>query len=129
MKIIDLPIFGFLVHIFLLVAICLSIFQYYESWQINTQIEKSKNTIAIIQENIDNLRSPNNFLNSDDYKEKISRDANLKIEGEYIIDTSGLEDVEQEISNFIPSQGVDKKSNLEKWWFCFFSPLRNQCIK
>ncbi len=129
MRVVDLPIFGFLVHVFLLAAIGLSIFQYYESWQVNTQIEKSKTTIAIIQENIDNLRSPNNFLNSDNYKEKISRDANLKIEGEYVIDTSGLEDVEQKITNFVPSQEVNRKSNIKKWWFCFFSPLRNQCAK
>lgn len=129
MKILELPIFKFAVHVFLLVALAISIYQYYESWQNQVKIEQEKTQTALIYENLDNLRSPNNYLNSEIYKEKLSRDLNLKKEGEEVIDTSGVEDLEQTPSNYIPPEKIDRKSNVEKWWECFFSPGRDACIE
>jgi hypothetical protein len=128
MKFLELPIFKFAVHVFLLVALGLSIYQYYESWRMEVQIEEEQTQIALIQENLDNLRSPNNYLNSDIYKEKLSRDLNLKKEGEQVIDTSGVEDLEQTPSNYVPPEKISRKSNIEKWWDCFFSPERDACV-
>jgi hypothetical protein len=129
MKFLELPIFKFLVHVFLLVALAISIYQYYESWQNQVKIEQEKTQTALIYENLDNLRSPNNYLNSDLYKEKLSRDLNLKKEGEEVIDTSGIEALEQTPSNYIPPEKIERKSNVEKWWDCFFSPERDACLQ
>jgi hypothetical protein len=128
MKFTELPIFSFLVHVFLLVALALSVYQYYQSWQTEVLIREEKTSIALIQENLDNLRSPNNYLNSEVYKDKLGRDLNLKQEGEEVIDTSGVEDLEQDPSSYIPPEKIDRKTNAEKWWDCFFSPRRDACL-
>lgn len=128
MRFLELPIFKFGVHLFLLLSLFLSIYQYYETWILGVNISKEQTKIAIIQENLDNLRSPNNYLSSDIYKTKLSRDLNLIQQGEEVIDTSGIESVEQLPTNYIPPAKIDRKTNTEKWWDCFFSPLRDACV-
>lgn len=128
MKLLELPVFRFLVHVFLLLALAVSLYQYYESWVISVNIRREQTAIALIQENLDNLRGPNNYLNSDIYKVKLSRDLNLKRQGEEVIDTSGIEHVNQAPFEYIPASKIERKTNLEKWWDCFFGPQRDVCV-
>jgi|GEM_PF-2108442 len=124
----QLPLFGFLIHVILLFTILYGTVQYYNFWETQVLLSKNRSELILIQENINNLQSADNYINSDVYKEKLRKDLNYQKEGEIIIDVSGLEDVEQQMTIFTPQVSAKNLSNLEKWWFCFFDPLQIRCL-
>lgn len=91
-------------------------------------LSKNRAELNSIQENINNLQSSNNYLNSPVYTEKLRKDLNYQKEGETVIDVSGLENVEQQTTIFTPEVVTNNLTNLEKWWLCFFYPEQIRCF-
>ncbi len=124
----QLPLFGFIIHVILLFTILYGIVQYYNFWETQVLLNKNRSELVLIQENINNLQTADNYINSNIYKEKLRKDLNYQKEGEIIIDVSGLEDVEQQVTIFTPKTTTSNLTNLEKWWFCFFNPVQVGCL-
>ena len=123
-----IPLVSFLVHVILLFTILYGISQYYNFWEVQILLSKNRAELTSIQENINNLQSSNNYLNSPVYTEKLRKDLNYQKEGETVIDVSGLENVEQQATIFTPEVVTSNLTNLEKWWLCFFNPKQIRCF-
>jgi len=123
-----IPLVSFLVHLILLSTILYGISQYYNYWEVQILLSKNRAELTSIQENINNLQSSNNYLNSPVYTEKLRKDLNYQKEGETVIDVSGLENVEQQTTIFTPEVVTSNLTNLEKWWLCFFNPEQIRCF-
>jgi len=124
----QIPLIRFAVHLIIIVGFTLNMVQFYRVWQVNVAIEQQKTTLEIWND----LTTHEAYLRSNLYAEKYSKDKNYRKIGEEVIDTSSIEEIyrpSQEEIIYAPASLVNQKSNLEKWWECFFGNNRDECVK
>jgi len=113
----QIPIVKLTIHILIVAGLAANIWQFYRVWDINQKIDKENKQLEILKQQTNDARNQKDYFNSDLYKEKYSKqDLNFKKKGEEVIDTSLLENVNDNSgSTYIPSSSNNSNSNLQKW--------------
>jgi len=124
----QIPLVRLGVHVVIVVGFVLNIAQLYRAWEVRVAIAQQRTVLEIWND----LDTHEAYLRSDLYEEKYRKDKNYSNLGEEVVDTSSIEDVYRPGENefqYAPSSSVQEKSNLEKWYECFFGVNRDECAR
>jgi len=124
----QIPLVRLAIHVIIIAGFVLNIYQFYRVWEVQVATNQSRT----ILETWSDLDTQEAYLQSPLYKEKFSKDKNYSKRGEEVIDTSAVEDGTKPQPNefiYASSSAVGQKSNVEKWWECFFGKNRDECVK
>jgi cell division protein FtsB len=116
-----LTIFGFIILIFVSIALGKEI---YRRYQINQEIKKVKEEIEDLEKKNRELQALIDYLNTDSFKEIQARqNLGLQKEGEQAVAIEpGLFTPSEKNEATFESNNTKESSNARKWWDYFFAP-------
>jgi hypothetical protein len=119
------PLVKFGVHVFLILALWLNVYHFYNLWQVENEITEKDDEIQRVKE----FTSQSGYFESELFREKYIKERNYKKKGEVVLDTSQIDGSDTRPNpNYIPAPEVVQESNPSKWMDCFLS-RNKECLQ
>lgn len=122
----EIPVVIFCVHLLLGLGFLFNNFHLFRVWKVGHEISLVEQKIRDTQV----YSNTQSYFATDLYREKFVKTKGFKKRGELVLDTSILEDTSNQENNWYVPKVDSKKTNLQKWYTCFFGKDKDRvdCI-